>query len=356
MGGRHEVSLPAEAGSAARARRHVRHVLGHLLGHLLGGAAPGGSALVEAVVADAEVCVSELVTNAVLHAGTPLAVGVRLRGPDGGDGGRGPAGGDGQPAVRLEVRDGSAVPPQWVPRSLTASTGRGLALITALSAARGVEVRAGGKTVWCELSLTPRPAADLEGPDTLDAVQSVLAQEWSSVVAELQGEPSPAPDPPAPGPAGSAAADAEPIHLVGYPVELGVRMREHREAVLRELRLLTLTHAIADSATAALAAGIAELLSAEYAGHLSSASQLVLQALVDGEPSVDLHYPRLRDHQDLVEQWRRGLHDLERLSTGTALAPLTTPADVGRLGEWVLEEFTRQLEGRRPRPWSGTAG
>ncbi|WP_432514969.1 ATP-binding protein [Kineococcus sp. SYSU DK001] len=389
-----EVTLPAEAGSAARARDHTRRVLRQVLGRsgTLDGhdaapraGAPGRAgtpdpAALEAVVADAEVCVSEMVTNAVLHAGTPLTVVVTAdvtteATTDA------PADGvhrDGLPdprvRVRLEVRDGSTVEPQWVPRSLTASTGRGLKLITALSAARGVQRHDGGKTVWCELSTAgavtggERAGTGVAAPDREADLDAVLAEEWSSVVADLLADPVPAPSAPtapapAPSPRGGVEpalaagatldADQRPIRLVDYPLHLGVRMREHREAVLRELRLLTLTHAVTDPATADLVGRIADLLSAEYAGHLSSASAQVLRALVAGADHVELRYPRLEDHERLVEQWRTGLRDLERLTAETGLVTSTTPRDVDELGNWVVEEFSRQLRGAPPRPWTG---
>jgi anti-sigma regulatory factor (Ser/Thr protein kinase) len=72
----------------------------------------------DAVTDDAVTVVTELVTNALLHGGPP----VRLRvtaGPDG---------------VRLEVADGGAEVPVVPRRSSVAMTGRGLALVDALSA------------------------------------------------------------------------------------------------------------------------------------------------------------------------------------------------------------------------------
>jgi hypothetical protein len=303
---------------------------------------------VETLIADAQTCTSELVTNAVLHAGTDLAVAVRLNGA----------------VVRVEVHDGSRTEPQWIPRSLTACTGRGLTLITALSSARGVDAHAGGKTVWCELSTAPGRAggggggaAAVAAEPELEAMDAVLAAQWSSVVAELARADLDAPAAGATdvgaGPSVGRDEPDAPIQLLRYPLRRGVRMREHREAVLRELRILGLTRAIADPALAALASGVSDLLSAEYAGHLTPASAQVLQALAAGGDSVDLSYPRLEDHRHLVEQWSVGIAHLEEMSTDTGLATLATPADVRELQQWVLDEFSAQLHGRAPQPWAG---
>lgn len=85
---------------------------------------------------DAVLIVSELVTNAVVHAGTEVRVRLE-RLPD--------------DAVRLEVADDSTRPLR--PRRVTmARTGRGLALVDVLATRYGVEGRPNGKVVWAELT------------------------------------------------------------------------------------------------------------------------------------------------------------------------------------------------------------
>jgi CheY-like chemotaxis protein len=86
---------------------------------------------------DALLVVSELATNAALHAGTPYVVTARRR--------RG--------ALRLDVIDGSEVAPELREHGdRDAEGGRGLYLVSAMSAAWGVERRSGGgKIVWADL-------------------------------------------------------------------------------------------------------------------------------------------------------------------------------------------------------------
>jgi len=92
-------------------------------------------------VHDATVVVSELVTNAVIHASTAVTVGLQLL----------PGGG-----ARIEVGDASSWPP--TPRRATADQpgGRGLILVDALSKEWGVSNTADGKTVWAEIAPAPR--------------------------------------------------------------------------------------------------------------------------------------------------------------------------------------------------------
>ena len=86
--------------------------------------------------ADARLLVSELVTNAVLHAGTEIEVNVVVR----------------FDAIRIEVTDlGVDLPQRWVHEDDT--SGRGLPIVEALACTWGVVELGGGKTVWCELTV-----------------------------------------------------------------------------------------------------------------------------------------------------------------------------------------------------------
>jgi anti-sigma regulatory factor (Ser/Thr protein kinase) len=117
------LELPADPTSAGKARRFVRDVL-----------AEWGAAYLEE---PAVLLTSELVTNALLHARTPMRLWLRRR-----------AG-----LVRIEVLDDSGVQPARRNYDEDASTGRGLALVDALAAEWGVEPANGGKAVWFTLAL-----------------------------------------------------------------------------------------------------------------------------------------------------------------------------------------------------------
>ncbi|MCA1824281.1 MAG: ATP-binding protein [Mycobacteriales bacterium] len=121
---RAEMRLPPERRSAAAARRFVAERLAEWR--------------VASVADAAELLTSELVTNAVVHAGTEIGVVVET----------------GRDAVRIEVSDGDHRAP--VPRIRPfedVTTGRGLTLVEMLAARWGVQARDGGKAVWFELSL-----------------------------------------------------------------------------------------------------------------------------------------------------------------------------------------------------------
>lgn len=90
----------------------------------------------------AQLVVSELVTNAVLHAADSPTISLDLRLTDG--------------AVRILVSDGGlgGPEPRLHPDPRTGETGRGIWLVDAFAERWGTETHGrNGKTVWCDLSI-----------------------------------------------------------------------------------------------------------------------------------------------------------------------------------------------------------
>ena len=88
--------------------------------------------LTEDVRDAALLCVSELVTNGVLHARTPLRLGVTR----------------GSTRVLVTVADSADETPQLPPTDHDRTSGRGLMLVDAVADAWGVRHDERGKTVW----------------------------------------------------------------------------------------------------------------------------------------------------------------------------------------------------------------
>jgi anti-sigma regulatory factor (Ser/Thr protein kinase) len=112
------------------------------------------SALDPEVAEMAALLVSELATNAVVHATSDFAVTVRYPTPTG--------------RVRVEVVDGVPGEPLPLRPPPTSPHGRGLLLVASLADEWGVEGTDGeiGKTIWFEL--TPATAVAASGSGTAD--------------------------------------------------------------------------------------------------------------------------------------------------------------------------------------------
>lgn len=92
----------------------------------------------------AQLVVSELVSNAVEHAGTSSTVGLELA--------------DGK--LRISVRDGSSLQPVARSFDTVSFRGRGLPLIERISEHWGIVNHPDGKTVWAVLGMPANGEAD----------------------------------------------------------------------------------------------------------------------------------------------------------------------------------------------------
>lgn len=114
----HTVTFAPDPGSVARARDFV---CAHLLVH-------GLSALVD----DVRLVASELTTNAVMHARTPVTVSLTRE----------------RHSVLLRVQDGSPRLPRPADPDPLRARGRGLVIVDELSSGWGVELADEAKAVW----------------------------------------------------------------------------------------------------------------------------------------------------------------------------------------------------------------
>ncbi|MFI6374898.1 SpoIIE family protein phosphatase [Streptomyces sp. NPDC050546] len=150
---------------------------------------PGTEHLTDRLADDATLVVSELVTNAVVHAGTDVELECRLE--SGGDGHGGDTDDKETAALVVEVCDHH---PSRAPRGGEPETphdmpeyGRGLRLVGALSEAWGITYRTGRKTVWARL-----PAGGCTAGEQIEAYAEEQALARGLRVAEiLAPEPEP---------------------------------------------------------------------------------------------------------------------------------------------------------------------
>jgi anti-sigma regulatory factor (Ser/Thr protein kinase) len=143
-----ECTLPPESASVAAARRFVEATCEDW--HC----EPAGWTATQLV--------SELATNAVLHARTVFTVQMHR---------------DGE-VLRVGVRDGSTVAPKVRGYGSESTTGRGLRLVESLSRAWGVEHSGDGKAVWFEVPSDVEQDVRTwdEADDDLDALLGRFAE------------------------------------------------------------------------------------------------------------------------------------------------------------------------------------
>ncbi|MGY2876330.1 anti-sigma regulatory factor (Ser/Thr protein kinase) [Marmoricola sp. URHA0025 HA25] len=301
------LALPASPPSVRLARDWVSGVLREI----------GHSELADS----ARLAVSELVTNAILHAEPPMTVTVR-----------------GTPEhPRIEVTDQSLVPPQRRHSELLidveddrswATVGRGLDLVASYSVRWGADISPNGlgKVVWFEPSDGVRESPTEGEVFTMDAA-----------LADLPVVPA---DP----------STFVRIQLLGMPVDLFAHLRRHFNELGRELRLLAIT----DGERYPLAVDFSEAyLQVEYERRQVSGLEALEKAIADGTPSVDLTYVAPPTAPETMARLSRLLVEVYDQLSGQVLLSVRPPDYVIDMEKWYFGEFRRQADGEEPIRWDG---
>jgi GAF domain-containing protein len=269
------------------------------------------------VVECAALLTSELVTNAVLHAGTPLSVTLHLL----------------SDRIRVDVADGSPVLPALKDYSADAATGRGLTLFNTLASDWGVQPAPGGKIVWFEVPVdySETPSGVSDGTFRFDLT--------GFANADLH------------------AIDDSPVinvRLIGIPVALLQKASEQYEGLFRELRLMkersesqpTLT-----SLPERLAVLVSEIGNRFYS--LGPGMDEMWQEVVDRqETTYDWELQLPQSALSACEFYDAMLDEADEFGLTARLLTLPASPTSVAVRRWFLSELMGQLRGQEPTAWS----
>ena len=267
------------------------------------------------LVEAARLGISELVTNAILHAEPPIVV--RLGGTEG--------------RPRVEVHDHSLEPPTLRDMSdearLLATVGRGLSIVAMYSDNWGAESSLHGKVVWFE------PTRESQLDD--DRLMPGQVFDLDALVDQFPEQLAP---------------DRMPLHLLGMPVRVFLHYRLWYDELRRELRLLGLGH----DGDAPVARALTELsLQVEHERRLAGGTSQLDEAAASGVDRVDLHYQVPVTAPATMARLRDVLLEADEFCRDQRLLTVAASAQLSALREWYLGEFVRQGRGEPPRPWPG---
>ena len=294
-------------------------------------------------VESAELAVSEVVTNAVLHAHTAFEVRVEVR-PE---------------ALRVEVLDHNPALPAARSYDVQATTGRGMELVAAVTSAHGVEPLGDhGKVVWFCVGGTP------EEPDPED-----LLDRWDD---HAEAAWDPAGDPvPAGEPAGAAGrtgrpdpAPNAPVELRGMPPTLWLAVQQHHDALLRELALHRAVSggggtgedlALADEARSQVDRAVERAVAeARAEGRVQRPLPAHHPAPLPAVPAaLDLALPVRTETARAFAALQDVLDEGERLAAAGRLLVRPGLPEVVAVRDWACEQVIAQLHGAPPGAWVG---
>jgi len=267
---------------------------------------------------------SEVVTNAALHAHTPFDVVIEVR----------------TERLRVEVRDANPALPQQRRYDMRATTGRGLALVAAVTRECGVHsFGSHGKVVWFSL-----------GDDAAEESTDDLLAAW-----DVDGDWERSEE---------VAPQTQEVVLEGMPATLWLATRQHHDAILRELVLYVAEHddvqvalALADTARGRVSRAVVRAV--EPAQHAGTARP----ALPEGHPaplpavpdSMTLLISVPRTSAPAYAALKAALDAGEQLAAAGKLLARPGLPEIVAVRDWVCEQVVSQLAGLSAAAWPGTA-
>jgi anti-sigma regulatory factor (Ser/Thr protein kinase) len=260
---------------------------------------------------------SELVTNAVLHAATPICITLHTL-PD---------------RIRVDVADGNPSFPSIKEYGQDAATGRGLTLFNTLASNWGVQAVEGGKIVWFELPV------DFPVPPSSISDGSFRFDLTGITRAEVHGD--------------ADETEDVTIRLLGMPVALLQKSSEEYEALFRELRLMKERSDNAPEAPR-LPERLGVLVSqigTRFNG-LGPGMDDMWQTAVDNKVAYfDWTLELPQSAVAAVDYYDAMLDEADEF--GLAQRLLTLPASPTSVAvrRWFLSELTGQLHGKAPVAW-----
>lgn len=259
----------------------------------------------------AELGVSELVANAILHANAPYTV--RVRGT--------------VSHPRIEVLDGSTNPP--VPPTpatgddleLLLTFGRGLSMVAQCSVSWGATIEPAGKVVWFE----PAPAMHEDG----------------SAELVIDGHDNPYPEP--------TSDSAVQVRLLGLDVPLYSSLARQYRELRRELRLLSLSH----QSDYPLAGDLTAMFSSFERQFPQTYDEQISNAETRGLPRVDVVFPMVPEAGPIFVTMNEMFDVADAFCRAERLLSLARTPPQRDLHVWLLTELIGQLDGASPEAWHG---
>lgn len=278
-------------------------------------------------VAAGALALSEVVTNAALHAHTVLEVLIEVRAE----------------RLRVEVRDSNPALPQQRHYDMRATTGRGLALVAAVTQECGVRsFGSHGKVVWFSL-----------GDAATEQPTEALLTAWDDLDEDGEWQPPEA-----------DTSHLREIVLECMPATLWLAARQHHDALLRELVLYVAEHddvqvdlVLADTARGLVSRAVVRAV--EQALPVGPTET----ALPEGHParltrlpeSVSLTISVPRGIAPAYTALKAALDAGEQLCAAGKLLARPGLPEIVAVRDWVCVQVVSQLAGRPAAAWPGTA-
>lgn len=312
-----ELTLGREPDAVPKARRFV--------GWSLGGEEPG-------TVHSVQLAVTELVTNAMLHGRPPVLIRLIHLGR----------------SIRVEVEDSGQQLPVLGIHDPDAMTGRGLAVVAALSSAWGIDAGRGkGKVVWAQLPVGAGPPAG--GTPSGDGVPPARGDRPA-----VPASPEITPEAVLASQSGPQLEPTYTVRLPGVPTSLLLAAKAHIDSIVRELTLLAGGEKSRGVALAPAMARVVQAVTDDFAYARADIKRQALAAAGRGDRLTDLELHLPLSYAEAGESYLAALDEADLYARSERLLTLAPPLSHRAFRRWYVSSLVEQLRalgaGRVPDP------
>ena len=283
-----KIELAADVASCSTARRFVQETLAQAA---------------DDIRTSASLLISEVITNALLHASGPVTVEVQQKGS----------------AYRIAVSDGSRTPPTGKGYRADDATGRGLHLLDCLAAAWGWNRTGTGKVVWFDL------------PVPLDGSLS------PGIERKFYDDPYPS---------------GTPIALLEAPIQKMIRTAAHYDALYREFRLILELDPSHLQAVPGRLLSLIDELGASFLGFGRSTEEAWDTAVREDRDAVDLRFRIPSEVGPAVMRYNQLLDEADNFCQRAELLTIAPTDEALAVRRWAFGQVACQCHGEPPTPWS----
>ena len=151
-----------------------------------------------------------------------------------------------------------------------------------------------------------------------------------------------------------AAQELATVRVLGFPLQVHARAQRQAQEMRREFQLVLGQERLHPGSVPARLLDVSAVLSARYAGFTEQQELEIEDGISAGREILDeLVFRVPPDIADAAEQLRAVLDEADAFCRSGQMLVLATPPDLVRYRNWYLDQFTRQMDGQLPQPWSG---
>jgi hypothetical protein len=144
------------------------------------------------------------------------------------------------------------------------------------------------------------------------------------------------------------------VRVQGFPLLVHARAQQQAQEMRREFQLVLGQEELHPGSVPGRLLDLSAVLSERYAGFTEEQEREIEDGISAGREVLDELVFRLPpDVAGAVEQLRAVLDEADEFCRSGHMLVMATPPDLVRYRNWYLDEFSRQLAGEPPQPWSG---